>query len=51
MAGASLLVGTGGLETGLTFDFGQAVLDDEIIRMIKHLKLGFKVKVETLSVA
>jgi trimethylamine--corrinoid protein Co-methyltransferase len=37
MAGASLQVGIGGLETGLTFDFGQAVLDDEIVRMIRHL--------------
>jgi trimethylamine--corrinoid protein Co-methyltransferase len=50
MAGASLLVGIGGLETGLTFDFGQAVLDDEIVRMIKHLKRGFEVNAETLSV-
>jgi trimethylamine--corrinoid protein Co-methyltransferase len=50
MAGASLLVGIGGLETGLTFDFGQAVLDDEIVRMIKHLKQGIEVNAETLSV-
>jgi trimethylamine--corrinoid protein Co-methyltransferase len=50
MAGASLLVGIGGLETGLTFDYGQAVLDDEIVRMIKHFKQGFEVNAETLSV-
>jgi trimethylamine--corrinoid protein Co-methyltransferase len=50
MAGASLQVGIGGLETGLTFDFGQAVLDDEIVRMIRHLKLGFEVNADTLSV-
>jgi trimethylamine--corrinoid protein Co-methyltransferase len=50
MAGASLLIGIGGLETGLTFDFGQAVLDDEIVRMIKYLKQGIEVKAETLSV-
>jgi trimethylamine--corrinoid protein Co-methyltransferase len=50
MAGASLLVGIGGLETGLTFDFGQAVLDDEIVRMIKHLRQGIAVNAETLSV-
>ena len=50
MAGASILVGIGGLETGLTFDFGQAVLDDEIVRMIKHLKQGIEVKAETLSI-
>jgi trimethylamine--corrinoid protein Co-methyltransferase len=50
MAGASLQVGIGGLETGLTFDFGQAVLDDEIVRMIRHLKQGFEVSPDTLSV-
>ena len=50
MAGASLQVGIGGLESGLTFDYGQAVLDDEIVRMIKHLKQGFDVNKETLSV-
>jgi trimethylamine--corrinoid protein Co-methyltransferase len=50
MSGASLLVGIGGLETGLTFDFGQAVLDDEIVRMIKHLKHGIEVNAESLSV-
>ncbi len=50
MAGASLLVGIGGLETGLTFDFGQAVLDDEIVRMIKHIKQGIEVNEATLSV-
>jgi trimethylamine--corrinoid protein Co-methyltransferase len=50
MAGANMIVGIGGLETGLTFDFGQAVLDDEIVRMIKHLRQGFDVSAETLSV-
>jgi trimethylamine--corrinoid protein Co-methyltransferase len=50
MAGANLIVGIGGLETGLTFDFGQAVLDDEIFRMIKHIKTGIEVNPETLSV-
>ena len=50
MAGANLIVGIGGLETGLTFDFGQAVLDDEIVRMIKHLRQGIEVNAETLSV-
>jgi trimethylamine--corrinoid protein Co-methyltransferase len=36
--------------SGLTFDFGQAVLDDEIVRMIKHLRQGIAVNAETLSV-
>jgi trimethylamine--corrinoid protein Co-methyltransferase len=50
MAGANLISGIGGIETGLTFDFGQAVLDDEIVRMIQHLKRGIEVNDETLSV-
>lgn len=50
MAGASLIIGIGGLETGLTFDFGQAVLDDEIVRMLKYLTQGIEVNTETLSV-
>ena len=37
------------LETGLTFDFGLAVLDDEIVRMIKPFKSGIEVNEETLS--
>jgi len=50
MSGVNLIYGIGGVETGLTFDYGQAVLDDEIIRMIKHLKQGIEVNDETLSV-
>jgi len=49
MSGANLISGIGGLETGLTFDFGLAVLDDEIVRMIKHFKSGIEVNEETLS--
>ncbi len=49
MSGANLISGIGGLETGLTFDFGLAVLDDEIVRMIKQFKSGIEVNQETLS--
>ena len=49
MSGANLISGIGGLETGLTFDFGLAVLDDEIVRMIKHFKSGIEVNEKTLS--
>jgi len=49
LSGADLIVGIGGLETGLTFDYGQAVLDDEIVRLIKHLTQGFEVNSESLS--
>lgn len=50
MTGANLIMGIGGLETGLTFDYGQAVLDDEIVRLIRPIKRGIEVDDETLSV-
>jgi len=49
MSGASLILGAGGLETGLTFDPALAVLDDELIRMVKYFKQGIVVSPETLS--
>ena len=49
LAGANLIVGIGGLETGLTFDYGQAVLDDEMVRLIKYLRQEFEVTDESLS--
>lgn len=49
MAGANLISGIGGLETGLTFDFGLAILDAEIVRMIKYFKHGIEVNEDTLS--
>jgi trimethylamine--corrinoid protein Co-methyltransferase len=50
MAGANLLMGIGGLETGLTFDPGQAVLDAEMVRLAKHFKQEIDINPETLSV-
>jgi len=38
------------LESGLTFDFAQLVLDNEFVRMIKHAIGGFEVSDETLAV-
>lgn len=38
------------LESGLTFDFGQLVLDCEFVRMIKHTIGGFVVDDESLAV-
>ena len=38
------------LESGLTFDFAQLVLDCEFIRMIKHTIGGFVVDDESLAV-
>lgn len=49
LAGANLIGGIGGLETGLTFDFALAVLDAEIARLIMFFKNGLEVNENTLS--
>jgi trimethylamine--corrinoid protein Co-methyltransferase len=38
------------LESGITFDFAQLVLDSEFVRMIKHTTRGFVVDEESLAV-
>lgn len=50
MAGANLIYGLGMIESGMTFDFGQLVMDDEFARMIKHAVRGVPVDDETLAV-
>jgi trimethylamine--corrinoid protein Co-methyltransferase len=50
LAGANLIYGPGMLESGITFDFAQLVLDNEFVRMIKHTLKGFPVNNETLAV-
>jgi trimethylamine--corrinoid protein Co-methyltransferase len=45
-----MIYGLGMLESGITFDFGQLVLDAEIARMIKHVVKGIPVDDETLAV-
>lgn len=50
MAGANLIYGLGMLESGVTFDFGQLVMDAEFARMIKHCVAGIRVDDETLMV-
>ncbi|MGD8294415.1 MAG: trimethylamine methyltransferase family protein [Desulfobacterales bacterium] len=49
MAGANLIGGIGGIETGLTFDFALAVLDAEIVKLIMCFKNGVEINEETLS--
>jgi trimethylamine--corrinoid protein Co-methyltransferase len=49
MAGASLVCGIGGVETGLTFDPALAVLDDEMVGLIRYFNRGIEVNPETLS--
>jgi trimethylamine--corrinoid protein Co-methyltransferase len=50
LAGANLIYGPGMLESGITFDYAQLVLDSEFIRMIKHVINGFAVDRESLAV-
>jgi len=50
LAGANLIYGPGMLESGITFDFAQLVLDNEFVRMIKHTIGGFVVDDESLAV-
>jgi trimethylamine--corrinoid protein Co-methyltransferase len=50
LAGANLIYGPGMLESGLTFDFAQLVLDNEFVRMIKHAIGGFVVDDQALAV-
>ena len=50
LAGANLIYGAGMIESGVTFDCGQFVMDDEIARMIKHCVGGIAVDDETLAV-
>jgi len=49
LAGANVIYGPGMLESGITFDFGQLVLDCEFVRMIKHTIQGFRVTDDTLA--
>ncbi len=50
LAGANMIYGLGMLESGITFDFGQLVLDCEFARMIKHTVMGVPVSDYTLAV-
>ena len=50
MAGANLIYGLGMLESGVTFDYGQLVMDNEFAQMIKHVVNGIPVNEDTLAV-
>ncbi len=45
-----MIYGAGMLESGITFDYGQLVLDCEFARMIKHTIGGVPVNDETLAI-
>jgi trimethylamine--corrinoid protein Co-methyltransferase len=50
LAGANLLYGSGMIESGVTFDFAQLVMDNELNRMVKFAVNGIPVNDDTLSV-
>lgn len=50
LAGASLIYGAGMLESGMTCDLGQMVMDNEAIALIRQLVRGVPVSDETLAV-
>ena len=49
LAGANLIYGLGMIESGMTFDFGQLVMDDEFAGMIKQCVRGIRVDDEALA--
>jgi trimethylamine---corrinoid protein Co-methyltransferase len=50
LAGANLSYGPGMIESGMTFDYGQIVMDNEFAKMIKFAVGGIPVSDATLSV-
>ena len=50
MAGANLIYGLGMLESGVTIDYAQLVMDAEFARMVKYSVPGIPVSDATLSV-
>jgi len=50
LAGANLIYGAGMIESGVTFDCSQFVMDNEIAKMIKHVVGGIRVDDESLAV-
>jgi trimethylamine--corrinoid protein Co-methyltransferase len=50
LAGANLIYGLGMLDMGMTLDWAQLVMDNEMAGMIKHVVRGIPVTDETLAV-
>jgi len=50
LAGANLIYGPGMIESGVTIDYAQLVIDDEFARMIRQVVGGIPVGDETLAV-
>jgi len=50
LAGANLIYGAGMLEAGMTFSFGQLVIDNEIAAMVKRIVSGVSLDDELMGV-
>jgi trimethylamine---corrinoid protein Co-methyltransferase len=50
LAGTNLIYGLGMIESGVTFDYAQLVIDNEMARMVKQFVRGIRVDDETLAV-
>ena len=50
LAGANVIYGLGNTETGITMDYGQMVMDNELAEMVKFTLQGIPVNDETLAV-
>jgi trimethylamine--corrinoid protein Co-methyltransferase len=50
LAGANQIYGAGMIESGVTLDLAQMVVDDEIASMIRHVLEGIDVRPDTLLV-
>lgn len=50
LAGANVIYGLGNTETGVTMDYGQMVMDNELAGMVKFTVDGIPVNDETLAV-
>ena len=49
LAGANLIYGAGMLEAGMTFSYGQLVMDDEIAAMVKRIVNGVSLEDELMG--
>lgn len=49
MGGADIILGTAGLDGGMTFDYAKAVMDIEVNRMLNHIKQGMDISDESIA--
>ncbi len=50
LAGANMIYGLGMIDLGMTLDFGQLVIDNEMAKMVRQVIGGIPVNEETLAI-